>query len=217
MRKIIICLALVLTVLPLCGQRREGSIETDIFGDLQFRSSDLRYSAYLKKDIFDNLTFTDSSRNRIVFEKEYLAGEYPAVLNDSRAKIDFFRSVVSRHRNDNGYEAKYSVDILGSVITEDNRGNRTEEKTDIFGNKSYEESINGVEMSIHRDLHGTLQYRSGNMSASLGNAFSSGKWVYEDSSGNRFEFGEKTWDRIIRRFGGDEWVFSFLIDNFLHN
>jgi hypothetical protein len=215
MKKIIICLVLVLAALPLAAQR--GSIDTDIFGDLQFRSSDLRYSASLKKDIFDNLSFTDSRRNKIVFDKKYLAEEYPAVLENESARRDFFRSIVSRHRGDEGYEARLSADIFGTVITEDNRGNRTEEKTDIFGNKSYEETRDGTKMSISRDMHGTLQYRHGNKSASLGTAFHMGKWVYEDNDGNRLEFGERTWNGMIRRFGDDERIFLFLIDQFLES
>ena len=216
MRKFILCLLLALTALPLSAQRRGGSIDTDIFGDLRYRSIDLRYTAGLKKDIFDNLTFTDSRRNKIVFEEEYLDEAYPAVLDNEEARRDFFLRIVSRHREDEGYEAKYSVDIFGTVTTEDNRGNRTEEKTDIFGNKSYEEMRSGRDISLKRDLHGDLQYRSGNMSASLGKTFSRGKWVYEDSGGNRFEFGEHTWNEMIRRLGDDERIFMFLIDEFLH-
>jgi hypothetical protein len=43
-----------------------------------------------------------------------------------------------------------------------------------------------------------------------------GKWVYEDSDGNRLEFGERMWNGMIRRFGDDERIFLFLIDQFLH-
>jgi hypothetical protein len=211
MKKVIICLALSLTTLPFTLAAQRSGIETDIFGDLQFRSPDGRYTASLKEDIFHNLTFSDSRRNGIVFEEKYLTGEYPAVLKDAQAKIDFFRSVIRRHRRDEGYRARFSVDIFGSVVTEDNRGNRTEEKTDIFGNKSYEERRNGLTMSISRDLHGTLQYRLGDGTASLGTAFNMGKWVYKDSRGNRFEFGDGTWNEMIRRHGGDEQVFMFLI------
>jgi hypothetical protein len=218
MRKSIVRLILTAATLslPFTLAAQRGSVETDIFGNLQFRSSDLRYSALLEKDIFNNLTFTDSRRNKIVFEEEYLAGEYPAILENESARRDFFRRIVNRHRRDEGYEARFSVDIFGTVITEDNRGNRTDQKTDIFGHESYEETHDGVKMSISRDLHGTLQYRYGDGSASLGTAFNMGKWVYEDSDGNRMEFGKRTWDGMIRRFGDDERIFRFLIDEFLH-
>ena len=188
-----VCLLWVLAVMPLTLSAQRGIFETDIFGDLQFRSSDGRYTASLEEDIFDNLTFTDSRRNEIVFEEEYLAKEYPAVSGNEEARREFFRSILSRHRRDEGYRAKYSVDIFGAVTTEDNRGNR---------------------ISFGRDLHGDLQYRSGGESASLGKTFGGGKWVYEDSGGNRFEFGERTWNEMIRRHGDDERIFQFLIENF---
>ncbi len=214
MKKIVLFLLVLSATLPLTAQRI--SIDTDIFGDLRYRSSDPDYTASLKKDIFDNLTFTDSRRNKIVFEEDYLKEKYPAVLTDTEAKIDFFRGIVNRHHLDKGYEATFSVDIFGTIEMKDNLGNTTKEKTDIFGNKSYEETGSGKSSSIRRGLNGTLEYRSGGTTASLEKStFGRDKWVYEDSTGNRFEFSNWTWTEMVNRFGNDEQIFIFLIDEFL--
>lgn len=214
MKRYILYLALTLAAVPLFAQN--GTVRTDIFGDLEYRSNVSDYTAALKKDIFDNLTFTDSRRNKIVFEKKYLELEYPRVQDNERAKDDFFRFLIRNYRSDTGYEECYKVDIFGSVVIEDNRGNKTETGTDIFGNRTYREQNNGRDMSLARDLRGTLQYRSGSDTASLGTD-TFGKWRYEDSAGNRFEFGQTAWGRLIRRFGNDEKVFFFLMDQFLWN
>lgn len=214
MKKFLVTMFMLSLAMPLFAQR--GNIETDIFGDLRYETRDRSYNAALKKDIFDNLVFTDSRRNNIVFEKKYLDLEYPKVVGNPGARSDFFNNLVRRHRHDERYEAKYKVDIFGTVIIEDNRGNKTEIGTDIFGNAKYEERRNGHSMSVSRDLNGVLQYRSGGDSASLGKDIF-GKWTYKDSSGNKFEFSDKAWYRLIRRFGGDEQVLIFLMDEYLRD
>ncbi len=212
MKKCFLCIALLLLVAPLPAQH--GNIETDIFGDLVYRSNG--YTATLKKNIFDDLTYSDNQNNNIVFEKKYLQQEAPKVLSDNSAKMDIFRYLIRKHRSESGFSEKYSVDIFGTTIIEDNRGNKVEMGTDIFGNPTYDEKSGGVQTSISRSLNGMLEYRSGGESASLGKDVFN-KWTYRDSSGNKFEFGDRTWDKLIRRFGNDENVFRFLVDEFMRN
>ncbi len=212
MKKCFLYIAALLLAFPLSAQR--GNVETDIFGDLQYNSGG--YTASLKKNIFDDLTFSDNRNNNLVFEKKYLQQEDPKVLSDVGARTDFFRYLIRRYRSENGYTAKYSVDIFGTTIVEDNRGNKVERGTDIFGNPTYKEKSGGVEVSVKRSIDGALEYRSGGESASLGKDIF-GKWIYKDSSGNRFEFGGRAWDMMIRRFGNDENVLWFLMDEFFRN
>ena len=212
MKKFLVCVVMSLLSIPLFAQRI--NIETDIFGDLKYQHGD--YTAALKKDVFDNLTFTDNNDNKIVFEQKYLLQEYPRVKENNEAKMDFFRQLVRRYRSEGRYETKYSIDIFRTTIITDNRGNKIEKGTDIFGNTTYEEESNGVNMSVKRALNGTLEYRSGGDSASLGKDIFD-KWIYKDSYGNKFEFGTKTWNALERRFGNDEEIFWFLINQFIHH
>lgn len=214
MKKLITLLLITFAIAPLFAQN--GSIRNDIFGDLEYKSNVSDYTAALKKDIFDNLTFTDSRRNKIVFEKKYLDREYPRVHGNERAKDDFFRFLIRTYGSDSGYEERYKIDIFGSTVIEDNRGNKSETGTDIFGNRTHRERSNGRDISLSRDLRGALQYRSDGNTASLGvDIF--GKWKYEDSAGNKFEFGDAAWSKLLRRYGNDERVFFFLIEQFLWN
>lgn len=208
MKKNLIFICIMLITLPLFAQRNR--IETDIFDNLQYTSSDGKYKAELKEDIFDNLIFSDSNKNKITYKKEYLDSEYRGMPQNEKAKTDFFHRLIRQYRTENNYEASYSIDIMGTTIFKDNRGNQTKKGVDIFGNPTYEEKIDGVEMSIKRSINGALEYKSGKENATLRkNIFD--KWCYEDSNGNKFEFGEKTWNSLIRRFKNDEGVFSFLI------
>lgn len=212
MRKLIVSLLAIVFAAPVFAQG--GSVETDIFGDLVYRSRGDGYRAEFKKDIFDNLTFSDSRGNEIVFEKKYLDREFPGAAANGDAKAALFLDMVRVHRADEGYRATYSVDIFGTVKMEDNRGNRSEIGEDIFGNTTYEGSQGGRKESLERGLDGSLEFRSGNRTASLGKDIF-GKWIYKDSDGNRFEFSDRTWARLVERFGGDEQVMFFLIGEFL--
>lgn len=71
------------------GQR--GVVEAEIFGLLEYYSYDTRYTA-LKKNIFDNLIFSDSSMNEVILEKKYLDKYYKNVLVNRERQEDFFMS-----------------------------------------------------------------------------------------------------------------------------
>ncbi len=138
------------------------------------------------------------------------------VLSDAFEKTDFFRYLIRQYRSEEGYRATHSVDIFGKTVIEDNRGKRVEMGTDYFGNRTYKERSGDVETSVKRSIRGVLEYRSGSETASLGKDVLE-RWIYKDSSGNKFEFGARTWETLIRRFGSDENIFWFLIDEFLRN
>lgn len=210
MKKYFALSILLLANLSIYAQR----IETDIFNDLTYESRDGRYRAQLKEDIFENLIFTDNNRNKITFKKEYLSSQFGNTLKNPREKADFFRSMVHRYGQEQGYEATFSVDIFDKTIIEDNRNNRIEYGTDIFGNPTYKERINGIESSINKDLMGTLTYRSHGQEATLREDIFH-KWIYEDSKGNKLEFSTETWYMLRRKYGNDEDVFVFLRNEFL--
>lgn len=204
MKKYFILLLLTVISLQIHAQR----IQFDIFGNLQYESKAQRYTAYLKKDIFDNLIFSDNNNNKLAFTKKYLDLNYKYILEDEEAKITFFRYVINRYISERGYKAKFDVDIFDKVIIEDSKNNRVEIGTDIFGNPTYEEKRNDVVTSIKRDLSGNLEYRSDKEQAFLKKDISN-KWGYSDSSGNKFEFSGKTWDKLMHVYESDENIFFF--------
>ena len=143
------------------------NIQTDIFGNLSFESERDNYKAYLKKDIFDKLTFSDNKNNNIAFDKKYLQREYNISVNDKESVVIFFKDLIRDYRRESNYKASYEVDIFDKVIFKDNRKNSFEKGKDIFGNNEYNETINGVEVSIKRDLKGNLIYSSKSKNAKL--------------------------------------------------
>jgi len=191
-------------------------LDFDIFGDLVFDSDNLNYNANLKKDIFDNLIYTDNFKNKITYEKKYIDLVNPTLLNDKEAKKIFFRQLIYEFRKKIDFEATYSIDIFDNLIIKDNQNNSIKMGKDIFGNSTYEETRNNKNSSIKKDLTGKYEYKSDNAHASLSKDMMN-KWIYEDSSGNKFEFSEKAWDILKHRFDSDENIILYLVNDFLIN
>ena len=185
----------------------------DIFDDLKHESRDRRYTAYLKKNIFDDLTFSDSNNNKVVFNKKYLDLQYRKSEISKESKIILFKDLISEHRGKANNDVKYSVDIFDKVIIERN-GDKVETGKDIFGNNTYEESVNGEKYAIKKDLAGSWNFDSRTARASLKKDIFD-KWNYNDSSGSSIEFSEKSWRILLARHGSEEYVLLFLINSFL--
>ena len=164
--------------------------------------------------MFDNLIFSDSNNNELVFKEEYLNSEYPNTLTEKKFKIDFFKSIISRYSLEQGYEATFDTDIFEAVILENNRNNKIEIGRDIFGNSIYEGKKNGMVFSMKRNRSGSLQYLSMKEQASLEKDVF-GKWNYRDSSGNEFKFGSHAWEMLRKKYGTEEEIFIFLVGSFL--
>lgn len=210
MKRAFLLLVMALASLQIYAQR----IEFDIFGNLEYRSKNQSYRAYLKEDIFKNLIFTDSEDNVLTYKKEYIDMAYPNLLGSKGEKVDFFKFLLERCRHESAYKVTYSVDIMGKTIIEDSKNGKVEMENDIFGNPSYKETKNGKTLSIRKNLMGEWEYRSGMQSATLKMDIFK-KWIYSDSSKNKFEFGDKTWDRLLQQCGNEEGVFMFLLDTFM--
>ena len=210
MKKSIILFILAVTCNQLFAQR----YDTDIFGDPNYQSSDLRYQASLKKDIFDNLTFADNRSNEVKFEKKYLDAFYPNMLGNPESKLDFFRYQVSKYSNEQGYKATYSIDIFDKVVINDNRGRVLEIGKDIHGNATYDEKRNNKNISIRRDIFGNLEYKTDQIQATLKKDIFD-KWIYGDNTGNKLEFSIMTWNLMKRRFGSEEEILLYLINEFV--
>jgi hypothetical protein len=211
MKKYIIFL--LLSVISLQIQAQE--IKVDIFGNLQYVSRDHRYQAFLKKDIFDNLIFSDNQNNKLRFKKDYIELNYNRTVDDEEVKRNLFRQHIDRYFYENGYKATYDIDIFGTIIMEDNLNQRIETGTDIFGKPTYEENRNGVKITIRRDLSGNLEYRAGAEKAQLKKDIFH-NWGYTDSSGNKFEFSQLAWEGLFDLYGSEEEILLSLVENFLY-
>lgn len=213
MKKILLLLLFTATCSQLFSQRYEN----DIFGDPTYQSRDLQYQASLKKDIFNNLTFSDNKSNEVKFEKKYLDAFYPNLLENSEAKFDFFRYQLSKYSNERNYKATYSVDIFDKVVISDNRGNEVEIGKDIFGNPTYDETKNNeAKVTIRRDLFGNLEYKTDQIQATLKKDIFD-KWTYADNTGNKLEFSVSTWNLLQHRYENEEEILLYLIHEFVLN
>ncbi|RIJ37253.1 hypothetical protein [Pontibacter oryzae] len=210
MKRYLILLLLTVASLKLQAQ----DLKLDVFGNLNYESKEQRYEASLKKDVFDNLIFTDNNKNELTFAKKYLDLNYKYLQTDEEARVDFFRQVINRFISDRGYKAKFDVDILDNIIIEDNRNGKVEIGTDIFGNTTYEEKRSGVKASVKRDLSGNLEFRAGKAQAQLKKSVFN-KWSYSDNSGTKLEFSPEAWNKMLRMYESDENVFLFLVNTFL--
>jgi len=211
MKKVIALIALLFSLIAVFAQQYD--METDIFGNLDYTSRDAKYNATLEKNIFDDLVFSDSRNNEVKYEKKYLDKQYPGIHQNKQMKINLFSDLLWQNRKSRGYKAEYQIDIFGKLIIEDNEGYKLEEGKDIFGHNNVEEEINGVKTSIKRNIHGEVEFTSGTDRATLKKDIFD-KWVYEDSLGNKFQFGSHTWDRLIRRFRTDEKILLSLVDQY---
>ncbi|WP_437921388.1 hypothetical protein [Sphingobacterium sp. LRF_L2] len=212
MKRLLLFFASIFQVVMLCAQHNR--IETDIFGNLDYTSRDGKYTATLEKNIFNDLVFSDSKQNKVTLENKYLAKEYAGILGDKVRQQRLLEELIRENRRDEGYQARYAIDIFGSLIVEDNRGYKLEKGTDIFGHDHIEEQVDGRKTSVKRNLNGGLEFTDGEMSASLKKDIFN-KWIYEDSLGNRFQFGANSWEKLMRRYHNDEEILMYLIDQFI--
>ncbi|WP_186754319.1 hypothetical protein [Echinicola salinicaeni] len=191
------------------------SIQRDFFGDLEYVSRNGHFKAKLDRDIFESLVYTDDNENKVTFEKEYLDEIYGNELNTEQGESVFFIGLVRQYRRDNGYIAKYTIDVFDRVVIEDNRQNKLVEGKDVFGNYTREEIRNGRRVYVKKELDGGLVLEMDQEKASLKkNIFD--KWVYQDSRGNKLEFSRGTWKALNDRYGNNEDIFNFLTNELLY-
>lgn len=126
-------------------------IKTDIFDNLIYESKNRDYKASFKENIFNDLIFSDNNGNEVTFKNKYIEFEYEKLLQDKKAKLDLFISMIHAHSQDRNYIATYSVDIFDTIIIEDNRNRKVEIGKDIFGNIIYNEESSGVERFVKRN------------------------------------------------------------------
>lgn len=195
------------------AQRRQ--IQDDIFGNLESISYDKSYKAKLERNIFDDLVFTDSKKNKLHFEKKYLESEFPGILAYKKRQSEMLARLIHENRRRSSYSATFSIDIFDNLIIEDNQGYKLKRGTDIFGNDNVVEEYGNTKTSFKRTMNGGLEYIDGTEKASLTKDIFD-RWIYKDSFGNEIQFGKNSWERILRRHHGEESVFNELIDDYFY-
>ena len=191
-------------------------VEYDIFGDLSYSSMHDGYKAYLKKDIFDNLIYTDNFDNEIEFEKKYLDVSFKNILTDEAVKADYFLQLTHRYCMERGYKATYSIDIFDKVVIQDNR--RIVQRVNVnpyYNNNRPTDNPNYRGSCIREDRLGDMEFNSENYKATLKRAVYDNH-VYTDSNGNKLEISDRTWKRLIAKHGNAKNVFDILIAEFLY-
>lgn len=189
-------------------------IETDIFGNLVYKSKYREYVAYLKEKAFDNLIFTDCNDNEIILNKKYIALEYPQIIKNEEEKIIFFKDLINKFKLHEGYEATYDADIFGHITITEKDNKKIEIRRDFFDSRRAIIDKRKTPKTIYRNFFGELEYKKNRLKANLDqNVFDN--WIYKDSHNNKLEFSEKAWCSLKQKFGSDEKVFLFLIENFL--
>jgi hypothetical protein len=214
MKKILILLFTTFLSIHVYAQR--GSYGNNFFGHLEFNSIDGRYKATLVKNIFNGLEFSDNANNSVEFDEKYLGRHYPGIMSDNPGKSALFRKLVRRMYREQGYKVKHSVDIFNKEIVEDNKGYKSESGRDIFGHDYFEEQGRDGALSIKRNVHGDLEYKWNNYSASIGKDVF-GKWNFSDNEGNEIQFNSNSWNKMIQRFGSERDILWFLIDKIIDN
>lgn len=208
------CKSLVSAAVVLCTCMSYGQrIQQDIFNDLVYKSD--QYEAKLKKNIFDDLTFSDSNNNKITFNKAYLEKKMGPNYNEVEVKSMFFQDLVQDYMQISGYEAAYKVDILDTMTMTDNQGKKQTAKEDIFGLMQIKSESPNKIANIQTDFSGDLVYKaSNNQSASL-KKDSWGNRTYTDSNKTKIEMPEAVWQRLSKRYQSENHAFIFLIEQFL--
>jgi len=168
----------------------EESISLDIFGNKQFKNN-LGESASLKKDIFNDMIYTDNRNNEVKIDEVV----WRSMLEDVHGDIDaLFYDLITQNTSRNNSKVSIEIDIMGREIYKEN--NLTEEFwVDILGTQQYRNS-NGESASIRKDILDCMNYT--------------------DSKGNNLSFSADTWQRMFRHTGGRERsVFRSLINQYL--
>lgn len=154
LKKCLLLILLIVTSFELQAQK----IYYDVFGNLQYESTDKRYTASLKKNVFDDLIFTDKKNNEVTFKKKYLGLYHKDLSRDKTASMYFFQDLIDRYASASGYKATFEIDIFNKTIISDNLGEKVELGTDIFDNLKYESRDRGYTASLEKDIFDNLVF-----------------------------------------------------------
>lgn len=101
----------------------QEEFEVDIFDKLIYRNNH-RFQASLSENIFDDIEYEDSNRNKLVYKKKFLDLFQITELEnlDPYLFMDMFYSMMSRKN----YRAEYAIDIFDRISYTNSEGDKIE-------------------------------------------------------------------------------------------
>lgn len=198
MKKLITLILFVIVSLNLSAQygRDRGYeniykyISTDIFGNLEY-SNHYGFKATLIKNIFDDITYSDSNNNEVKYSKE----QWAELINDFRGDREYcFAWHIRRYKGSQNEKSEHTVNIFGDKIYKDNAGNSETYKKNIFGDLVYENS-NDQKAKLRKNVFDEMEY--------------------SDSKGTIRKYKMNEWENLIYKYGTEDAIFRILIRKYL--
>ena len=212
MKRYLVLLACTALLLPISGQNRV-EYKTDIFGNLEYKLNNLKAS--LEKDIFGGLIYKDNNKNRVSYSKEYIQKTYNSTQDDKELQHSIFKTLIRALRFEENYKEENTIDIFGTVIFKNNRGDHVEIDPDFIAPPNYQTSPPRNNYKITENSDGSLEYRGKRGQQAILIELELGLFKYEDSNDNLFEFSRKGWRKALQKHKNKKLFFIYLIDNYL--
>lgn len=204
--------------------QRSSSMEYDIFGNIVATSPNGVKSS-LEVNIFDDIVFSDSNRNKITYKSKFLQKVAQKSAKDKAFQKDLFSTLSFFLRDKKNYIETYDVNIFDQVIISNNIGDNikmdlslVDDKDRFFWMNRYkienEKVLQPNRRHIIRDAFDNLSYRKGQKWARL-IITRYGEAEYEDSYDNRVKFNKSSLDSSLDFYRGDDNFFEYLLDIYL--
>ena len=151
------------------------------------------YTEEYTVDIFGNIEYKNSEGRRVSIKKDL---------------FDDFE-----YKDNQGVSLSIRKDIFDHVQVNDGRGNKVDAGRDIFGDLQVKDN-KGNKWSVERDIFGDLKFRHNYKECATLKKNIFDEREYSDNKGNKVKYSKEAWDKMIKRYGDDEKVFSMLLKKF---
>lgn len=200
-------------------KNRKEEFSIDMFENWIFESNLNNYKAEFKKDIFDARIFSDNRNNQISYDQKYIAKLKDNPFKSSIEQNLLFFDLIDRMINEKGYKADFKVDIFDKVIVSDNRGFKRESNDAFYILPEFDKE-NTIPSEygpfrIQRVNKNEFIYRNNDEYARIV-LNKVGRWNYDDSSGNKFQFSALYWNKLFQLYQTEEKVLGHLIQEYLY-
>ena len=151
------------------------------------------YTEEYDVDIFGNVEYENSEGRRITVKKDIFDG--------------------FEYKDNQGLSLSIRKDIFNNIQITDSKGGKVSVERDIFGDLQVKDN-KGNRWSIERDIFGDLKFRSNHKENATLKKNIFDEREYSDSKGNKVKYSPEAWEKLMKRFGGDEAIFKALLNRF---
>ena len=151
------------------------------------------YTEEYTVDIFGNVEYKNSEGRRVSIKKDMFDG--------------------FEYKDNQGVSLSIRKDIFDHVQVNDGRGNNVDIGRDIFGDLQVKDN-KGNKWSVERDIFGDLKFRHNYKECATLKKNIFDEREYSDNKGNKVKYSKESWDRMIKKYGDDEKIFSMLLRKF---